>query len=67
MIDLAHALGCVPINLTELKVDAAYLSTSKYLSSGAGNIGAIYIDPKYRGIQSGLRGWFGTDRAILTN
>ncbi len=28
-LDLAHALGCVPINITELKVDAAYLSSSK--------------------------------------
>ena len=66
MIDLAHSLGCVPINITEMDVDAAYISSSKYMNSGPGCVGAIYINPRHRGVKPGLRGWFGTDRATLT-
>ncbi len=47
-IDLAHSLGCVPINLTELGVDAAVMSTSKFLNTGLGSYGGLYIHPKYR-------------------
>lgn len=65
-LDLAHALGCVPINITELNVDAAYLSSSKYMNSGPGCVGGIYINPKHRGTKPGLRGWFGTERSVLT-
>jgi kynureninase len=65
-IDLAHSLGCVPINITELDVDAAYMSSSKYMNSGPGCVGAIYINPRHSGVKPGLRGWFGTDRAVLT-
>jgi len=65
-IDLAHSLGAVPINLTELDVDAAYMSSSKYLNSGPGCVGAIYINPCYKNVRPGLRGWFGTDRKVLT-
>ena len=65
-IDLAHSLGCVPINITELDVDAAYMSSSKYMNSGPGCVGAIYINPRHRGIKPGMRGWFGTDRSVLT-
>lgn len=67
MVDLAHALGCVPINLRELDVDAAYMSSSKYMNSGPGCVGGIYINPRHRGVKPGLRGWFGTDRDRLTN
>jgi kynureninase len=66
-VDLAHSLGCVPINLTELDIDAAYLSSSKYMNSGPGCVGGIYINPRFKGVKPGLRGWFGTDRAKLTN
>lgn len=65
-IDLAHSLGCVPINITELDVDAVYLSSSKYLNSGPGCVGGIYINPRHRNVKPGLRGWFGTDRSVLT-
>ncbi len=65
-IDLAHSIGSVPIHLTKWDVDAAYWSTSKYLNSGAGNIGGIYIHPKYRGISPGIKGWFGTDRDLFS-
>ena len=65
-LDLAHALGAVPINIAELDVDAAYLSSSKYMSSGPGCIGGLYLNPKHRSVTPGLRGWFGTDRAVLT-
>jgi len=49
-LDLAHSLGCVPINLTELDVDAAVMSTSKFLNSGPGSYGGLYINPRHRGV-----------------
>jgi kynureninase len=65
-IDLAHALGSVPLHLNELDVDAAVFSTAKFLNSGPGSIGGLYINPRHKGVKSGLRGWFGTERAVLT-
>ena len=65
-VDLAHSLGCVPVNITQLNCDVAYASTAKYLCSGGGNVGVFYINPKYKGITPGIKGWFGTDRDILT-
>ena len=65
-IDLAHALGAVPIDLAKLDVDAAYLSSSKYMNSGPGCVGGIYLNPRHRGILPGIRGWFGTERSVLT-
>ncbi len=65
-IDLAHALGSVPVHLYDLEVDAAVMSTSKFLNSGPGSIGGIYIHPRHKGVKSGMRGWFGTERAVLT-
>lgn len=64
---MAHAVGSVPIDLTSLDADCAILPTSKYLCAGPGNIGAFWINPRYRGVNPGLRGWFGTDRNVLTN
>jgi kynureninase len=65
-LDLAHSLGSVPINLTELGVDAAVMSSSKFLNTGPGSYGGLYVHPKYRAVQSGLRGWFSIDRSVLT-
>lgn len=36
------------------------------MNSGPGCVGAFYINPRHRGVKPGMRGWFGTDRAVLT-
>jgi kynureninase len=46
-------------------VDGAVLSTSKFLSGGAGSIGGMYLNPRHKDARSGIRGWFGTDRNLL--
>ena len=64
-IDLAHSLGVIPINIESLNVDGAVMSSSKFLCSGPGSLGGLYINPRHRGVKSGLRGWFGIDRKVL--
>ena len=44
ILDLAHSVGCVDIQLNKWNVDAAVLCTYKYLNAGPGNIGALYIN-----------------------
>ena len=41
--DLAHAIGNVPLELHEWEVDFAAWCSYKYLNSGAGGIGGIFI------------------------
>jgi kynureninase len=47
LVDLAHAIGAVPIKLDEWEIDAAAWCTSKYLSGGAGSIGGLYVNEKH--------------------
>ena len=64
--DLAHAVGNVPIYLHEWGVDFAAWCTYKYLNSGAGSIGGVFIhekwtsnyDPNNQDLPM-LRGWWG--------
>lgn len=46
-VDLAHAIGNVPIHLNDWNVDFAAWCTYKYLNSGAGGMAAIYIKEKH--------------------
>ncbi|KAH9415567.1 hypothetical protein DERP_000053 [Dermatophagoides pteronyssinus] len=46
-VDLAHAVGNVPIYLDEWNVDFAAWCTYKYMNAGAGSMGAIYVNEKY--------------------
>ncbi len=66
-LDLAHAIGATPINVKELKVDAAFFCCYKYLCGGPGATAAIFINSDYhKDLSPGLRGWFGTDRTVLS-
>ncbi|XP_054158129.1 kynureninase-like isoform X2 [Oppia nitens] len=63
-VDLAHAVGNVPIYLDKWNVDFAAWCTYKYLCSGAGGIGGIYVNEQYT--ENGgsatfpmLQGWWG--------
>jgi kynureninase len=60
-LDLAHAAGNVPLKLHEWGVDFAAWCTYKYLNSGPGAIGGVYIHEKYATDATfpRLAGWYG--------
>ncbi|XP_017461854.1 PREDICTED: kynureninase-like [Rhagoletis zephyria] len=64
-VDLAHAIGNVPIHLDDWNVDFAAWCTYKYLNSGAGGMGAIYVNDRYlteyRETFPMYQGWWGNN------
>lgn len=63
-VDCAHAVGNVPLQLHEWEVDFACWCTYKYLNSGPGNIGAIFVHSKHTSGTTPLphlKGWWGND------
>jgi len=63
--DLAHAVGNVPLSLHDWDVDFACWCTYKYLNSGPGAIGGVYIHEKYHR-DAGLdrfAGWWGYEKS----
>ena len=61
--DLAHAVGNVPLHLHDWKVDFAAWCSYKYLNSGPGNVGGIFVHESYSEDHSLARfsGWWGHD------
>lgn len=65
--DLAHAVGNVPVELHAWDVDFAVWCSYKYLNSGPGAIGGIFVHEKFTKDNSTtdfpprLAGWWGTD------
>ena len=62
--DLAHAAGNVPVALHDADVDAAAWCTYKYLNSGPGALGQIFVHGRHTAGASGaagrrLHGWWG--------
>ncbi|MEL6869221.1 MAG: kynureninase [Pseudomonadota bacterium] len=59
-VDLAHAIGNVPVQLHDNEIDFAVFCTYKYLNAGPGAVGGAYIHRKHHGSQTPkLLGWWG--------
>lgn len=61
--DLAHAAGNVPLKLHEWGVDFAVFCSYKYLNSGPGSIGGIFVHSEASSKVSNARlaGWWGNN------
>lgn len=60
--DCAHSIGAIPHAFEEWEVDFAFWCTYKYLNSGPGGIGALYVHPRHHARLPALRGWWGYDK-----
>ena len=74
--DLAHAVGNVDLQLTEWDVDFAVWCNYKYVNSGPGAVGGLYVNDRHgqvdvsamgigeEGFRNRLCGWWGGDKAV---
>jgi kynureninase len=60
--DGCHSVGAIPHHFSKWGVDFAYWCTYKYLNSGPGGVGALYVNEKHFGTMPGLTGWFGSNK-----
>lgn len=59
-LDLAHAVGNVPVSLSKWQPDFAVWCSYKYLNSGPGAVSGMYINEKHhRGDVHRFAGWWG--------
>ena len=56
--DLAHSIGLMPHDLDKWAVDFAFWCNYKYMNSGPGAVGGLYLNRKHWGESPGLAGWF---------
>ncbi|MBL7717551.1 MAG: kynureninase [Flavipsychrobacter sp.] len=63
--DLAHAVGNTPLQLHDWNVDFACWCSYKYLNSGPGAVGGVYVHEHHAANPKTLRlaGWWGNDEA----
>ncbi|WP_203334901.1 kynureninase [Planococcus beigongshangi] len=60
--DLAHSIGAMPHSLHEDGVDFAVWCHYKYMNSGPGGTGGLYIHERHHDLLPGNAGWFGSDK-----
>jgi kynureninase len=58
-LDLAHAIGNVPLSLSDWAPDFATWCTYKYLNGGPGAIAGAYINRQHQSPDQYLHGWWG--------
>lgn len=61
--DLAHSIGAMPHELRTDGVDFAVWCHYKYMNSGPGGTGGLYIHERHHHLLPGNAGWFGSDKA----
>ncbi|NJO03585.1 MAG: aminotransferase class V-fold PLP-dependent enzyme [Bacteroidia bacterium] len=63
--DLAHTIGNLPLALHEWQVDFAAWCSYKYLNSGPGGVGGIFVHQQHLPLagQPQLTGWWGYHEA----
>ncbi len=63
--DLAHAMGNIPLQLHDWQVDFACWCSYKYLNSGPGGVGGIFVHEKHGNNPEVFRlaGWWGNDES----
>jgi kynureninase len=62
--DLAHAVGNAPLSLHAWDVDFAVWCSYKYLNSGPGGIGGLFVHDKHaETVQTEYAGWWGHERS----
>lgn len=61
--DLAHAVGNIPLSLHDWNVDFACWCSYKYLNSGPGGVGGVFVHEKHGNDPALFRlaGWWGND------
>ncbi len=57
--DCAHSAGVIPHRFDEWGVDFAFWCNYKYLNSGPGSVGSLYVNRKHFDKLPGLSGWWG--------
>ncbi|RNF39427.1 kynureninase [Planococcus salinus] len=60
--DLAHSIGAMPHELHECGVDFAVWCHYKYMNSGPGGTGGLYIHERHHHLSPGNAGWFGSEK-----
>lgn len=58
-VDCAHSVGAIPHAFDEWDIDFAVWCSYKYLNSGPGGVGALYVNPRHFGTSPSLAGWWG--------
>ncbi|TWT11143.1 kynureninase [Planomicrobium sp. CPCC 101079] len=61
--DLAHSIGALPHELHKDGVDFAVWCHYKYMNSGPGGTGGLFIHERHHHLEPGHAGWFGSDKA----